>query len=319
MEDFESIVGKANVKHNEPMSKHTSFKVGGNADIYIMTDTLEKVQAVLKLAKQKDLPITVIGNGTNLLVSDEGIRGVVLKYTANNIRIIDNKKIKEDITLKENKILDSINITDDEQICIVDGGAPNGMVAMKLLENELSGFEFAAGIPGSLAGAVYMNAGAFGGEMKDIVTYTKYIDMDKYEICTTNNEEHKFSYRSSVFQDMQSVIVEVGLKLHKQNKEEIENRMNEYRDKRLESQPLDKPSAGSTFKRGEDFVTAKIIDEAGLKGYKIGGAEVSAKHAGFIINSGNATADDVKKLIEHVQKVVYEKFGKMIQTEIKII
>ncbi len=296
MEDFESIVGKENVKYNEPMSKHTSFKVGGNADIYIEANTIEKLQAVLRLAKNKNLHVTIIGNGTNLLVLDEGIRGVVLKYTANEIKIIDN----------ENK-------------CIASGGASNGAIAMKLCEKSLSGFEFAAGIPGNIAGAVYMNAGAFGGEMKDIVVYTKYIDMDTYELHTIKNEEHNFSYRNSVFQDMQTIIVEVGMHLHKDNKDEIQRKMNEYREKRLSTQPLDKPSAGSTFKRGDGFITARLIDEAGLKGYKIGGAEVSTKHAGFIINSGNATAKDVIDLIEFVQKTVLEKFNKKIDMEVRII
>ncbi len=296
MEEFESIVGLNNVQYNEPMSKHTSFKVGGNADVYITVDTIEKVQEIIKLAKQKDMQITVIGNGTNLLVCDEGIRGIVLKYTANNVRIIA-----------------------DENICIADGGAANALIAMKLLENKLAGFEFAAGIPGTIAGAVYMNAGAFGGEMKDIVTYTKYIDINTGELNCLKNEDQRFTYRSSVFKNMQTIIVEVGMRLHKDNKDEIQKRMNDYKGKRMETQPLDIPSAGSTFKRGEDFITAKLIDEAGLKGYKIGGAEVSTKHAGFIVNAGNATSKDIVDLIEYVKNSIYEKFGKIIVTEIKII
>lgn len=295
MKEFESIVGLCNIKYNEPMSKHTSFKVGGNADVYITADTIEKVQEILKLAKQKDIPITVVGNGTNLLVSDDGIRGITLKYIANNIKI------------------------SDENLCIVEGGAANAYVAMKLLENELSGFEFAAGIPGSVAGAVYMNAGAFGGEMKDIVVYTKYIDMNTNEIHTMKNEEHDFKYRSSAFNNMKAIIVEVGMKLHKDMKDEIQNRMNEYKMKRIETQPLEMPSAGSTFKRGNDFITAKLIDEAGLKGYHIGDAEVSTKHGGFVINKGNATAKDVLELIEHVKNEVYNKFKKRIELEIEII
>lgn len=296
MEEFESIVGLSNVKYNEPMSKHTSFKVGGNADVYITVNTIEKVQEIINLAKQKSMPITVIGNGTNLLVVDEGVRGIVLKYTANNVGIID-----------------------DENICIADGGASNGAIAMKLLENGMSGFEFAAGIPGTIAGAVYMNAGAFGGEMKDIVSYTKYIDLNTNEIHTIKNEEHKFEYRKSIFEDMQTIIVEVGMRLNKDDKDEIQRKMDEYREKRLATQPLDKPSAGSTFKRGDDFVTSKLIDEAGLKGYKIGGAEVSTKHAGFIINNGKATAKDIIDLIEFVQKTLLAKFNKKIEMEVRII
>lgn len=310
MKEFESIVGADNVKYNEPMSKHTSFKVGGNADVYITADSIEKVKEIVKLAKEKNMPITVIGNGTNLLVSDDGIRGITLKYNANKISIIDDVDIVE---------LDGNKCNADEKICIADGGATNGIIAMKLLENELSGFEFAAGIPGTIAGAVYMNAGAFGGEMKDIVEYTKYIDMNTVELCTINNEQHNFEYRSSVFKNKDAIIVEVGMKLHKSNKDDIQKKMNECREKRMSSQPLDKPSAGSTFKRGEDFITAKLIDEAGLKGYSIGGAEVSTKHAGFIVNKGNATAKDIMDLIEYVKETVFDKFNKRIEMEVRII
>lgn len=292
MKELENILGKQNVKYNEPMSKHTSFKVGGNADVFLTIDTIEKLQEVLKIIEDKK--IIVIGNGSNLLVKDSGIRGIVIKYTANKYKIIENKVIAE-------------------------AGITNARLANELLKNNLTGFEFGAGIPGTIGGAIYMNAGAFGMEMKDIVEKTKYIDLLTNEIKTLTNDEHKFEYRRSKFTNEETVILETTLNLKKGNKEEMQNKMNEYAKKRRDSQPLNMPSAGSTFKRGKDFISAKLIDEAGLKGYSIGGAEVSNKHAGFIVNKGNATAKEILDLIEYVQKVVYEKFGKKLETEVKII
>ncbi len=231
-----------------------------------------------------------------MLVSDEGIRGVVIRYTA-----------------------DEININKEDGQVICSGGVINGVLSTKLTENNLSGFEFASGIPGTIAGAVYMNAGAFDNEMKDIVQYVKYIDIPSNEIKVLHNNEMEFDYRKSIFQSMNTVIVEVGLKLKNDSKENIENRIKEYREKRIQTQPLDYPSAGSTFKRGKDFIAAKLIDEAGLKGYTIGGAQVSTKHAGFIINKGNATAQDIMDLIDYVKKVVYDKFEKKLETEVRIL
>ena len=180
---------------------------------------------------------------------------------------------------------------------MVDSGVKNGVLAQFLLKNELTGFEFAAGIPGTIGGAIYMNAGAFGGEIANIVESVTYISLKDLKIYTLKNEQCEFAYRTSIF----------------------EQDMDEFRNKRLSSQPLDKPSAGSTFKRGENFITAKLIDECNLKGYKIGGAQVSEKHAGFIINTGNASAKDIIDLIKYVKTKVYEKFGVEIKPEVRII
>ena len=306
MSELEDILGKENVKYNEPMSKHTSFRVGGNADIFLTINSEEKLLEIIKLANQKNLvkndnacksnktPITIIGNGTNLLVRDNGIRGLVIKYIANDYRI-------------------------DGNIVKVSSGMTNARLANILLEKELSGFEFAAGIPGTIGGALVMNAGAYGSEMKDIVIKTKYINLDTNEYKTINNNEHKFEYRKSIFQNINSIIIETTLEFKAGNKEEIKKKMQEYMKKRKESQPLDMPSAGSTFKRGEDFITAKLIDESGLKGYSIGGAQVSYKHAGFIVNTGSATAKDIINLISLVKEKVHEKYGKEIKEEVKII
>ena len=319
MKELEDILGTSNVKYNEPMSKHTSFKVGGNADIFITVDSQEKLLKVLEFVKnnkfamikktwqkvdtynenkegasEQNMPITIVGNGTNLLVKDGGIRGLVIKYMTKDYHIIG-----EEVT--------------------VSSGLTNALLAKILLDNSLSGFEFAGGIPGTIGGAVYMNAGAYSLEMKNIVVSTKYLDLNTYEIKTIANNEHNFEYRKSIFQNLNTVILETTLKLQKGNKEEIKAKMQEYAEKRKTTQPLDKPSAGSTFKRGTDFITAKLIDESGLKGYSIGGAQVSNKHAGFIINEKNATAKDIINLINYVKEKVYEKFGKTIEEEVKII
>ena len=193
-----------------------------------------------------------------------------------------------------------------------------GFLAQRLCKEEISGFEFASGIPGTIGGAIYMNAGAHGGEMKDIVISTTYMDLDG-KMYTINNKEHEFSYRCSVFAKNEYIILETKLQLSNGKKEEIKAKMQEYACWRKEKQPLEYPSAGSTFKRGDGFITAKLIDECGLKGYQIGGAQISEKHAGFIINKHNATAKDIIELIHKTKEIVYEKTGKKIELEIKII
>ena len=314
MVELENILGKENVKYNEPMSKHTSFRVGGNADIFATVDSEEKLTKVVEIAKNTSMPITIVGNGTNLLVKDGGIRGLVIKYIANDYSIIDTEEIKDKSNLREFE-----ENNNKCKIVKVSSGMTNARLAKILLDNSLTGFEFLAGVPGTIGGALVMNAGAYGGEIKKLVLETKYIDLDTGEINTIENNEHKFEYRKSIFQTLNCVILETTLKLQIGNKEQIEEKMQEYSKKRRESQPLEMPSAGSTFKRGEDFITAKLIDESGLKGYSIGGAEVSTKHAGFIVNKGNATAKDIIDLINYVKEKVYEKFGRKVQEEVKII
>ena len=301
-EEFDKIIeiiGMENVKYNESMSKHTSFRVGGNADLFISVNTVEKLKKILELNNKLKLPITIVGNGSNLLVSDKGIRGIVIKYIGENYKIYNQSN-------------DEIKVT-------VEAGMLNGKLAQILLKEGLTGFEFASGIPGTIGGAIFMNAGAYGKEMKDIVEEVTYIDLSDEKIYTINQSECEFTYRNSKFERINSIIVSAKFKFSKENKEKIKNKMEEYRAKRIETQPCDKPNAGSTFKRGEDFITAKLIDEAGLKGYKIGGAEISTKHAGFIVNSGNATAEDIKKLIEYTQAEIMKKYNKKIEAEVRFI
>lgn len=290
-------LGNDNVFENESMSKHTSFKVGGPADLFIKVRSIENLQFVLNLAKENKIDIYILGNGSNILVTDKGIRGIVCKIELDRFELSENG--------------DVVFVT-------VGSGVKNAVLAQKLLNDEITGFEFASGIPGTIGGAIKMNAGAFGKEMKDIVVSTRYMDY-RGNISDLTLDEHEFKYRDSIFHRHNYIILDTMLKLHKGNKKEILDKMEEYKNYRKENQPYDKPSAGSTFKRGEDYITAKLIDTCGLKGTKIGGAEVSDKHAGFIVNDGNATASDIIKLIDLVDKTVYEKTCKKIELEIEIM
>ena len=290
------IVGEENVKINESMDKHTTFKVGGNADIFVKVKNNKELIEILN--KKIDLPITIVGNGSNLLVKDKGIRGIVIKYTSNNY---------------------SLAIHNDKTILEVDAGVMNGVLAQHLLENDLTGFEFASGIPGTIGGAIYMNAGAYGKEISGVVEDVTFINLKDNKIYTIKNNQCEFAYRNSIFMNINAIILKATMVFTKGKKSDIKRTMDEYRRKRISSQPVEYPNGGSTFKRGDGFITSKLIDEAGLKGYKIGGAEVSTKHAGFIINSNNATAEDVLKLVEHVQRKVYEKFNKKIELEMRVL
>lgn len=290
---FENILEKSNIKVNEPMSKHTSFKVGGNADYFVEAKTIEQVINVKKYAEENNIQLYVIGNGSNILVTDKGIRGIVLKINLQKIEI-------------------------NEEVVIVGAGVKVMALAQRLLMEELSGFEELSGIPGTIGGAIRMNAGAYGKEIKDICVETTCLD-ENNNIKILKNNEQDFSYRHSIFENKKYIILETKLKLVKGKKEEIKEKMKEISTKRKEKQPWEYPSAGSTFKRKEGVITAKLIDECGLKGYSIGGAEVSEKHAGFVVNKGNATTKDILDLIEYIKKKVYEKFNIEIEEEIEII
>ncbi len=369
------------LKFDEPMSKHTSFKIGGEADAFISIENIEDLKKVINVAKKYNLPITIVGNGTNLLVKDNGIRGIVINFADSSFKILDNTGKEENACNSKSfideenenntinkKIETERNEKSNTNIAVkveVSAGMKNGVLAQELLKNELSGFEFASGIPGTIGGAIYMNAGAFGSEMSNIVESVTYIDLADFSIHKIENKDCKFAYRTSIFEEEENkrlinekeilnnkiaenkinienvqgvdleknnqrknnsyeryskkLIIKAVLKLSKGRKEEISKTMEEYKEKRIATQPLDKPSAGSTFKRGDGFITAKLIDECNLKGYKIGGAEVSTKHAGFIVNSGNAKADDVIKLMKYVEEKVYQKFGVRIEKELRII
>lgn len=319
--ELTKAISPTRIYMNENMKKYTTFRVGGNADILIKVKDVKELMHCIKVADRYYLPVTIIGNGSNILVKDSGISGLVIKIE-----------------------FDKIEIDKQQEFAIVTVGA--GVKLMKLaqdlLNNGISGFEFASGIPGTIGGAVKMNAGAYGTEMKDIIVSTKCLELkkdnkpvrknniddieitepgsniDENNIVELNNKEQEFRYRNSVFSNKKYIVLETTLKLPYGNKDEIKARMEEFSKLRKEKQP-DLPSAGSTFKRGEDFITAKLIDECGLKGYTIGGAQVSEKHAGFIVNTGNATAEDIIDLIDYVKKVVYEKTGKKVELEVEIL
>ena len=290
-------IDKEKIKYDEEMKNHTSFKIGGKAECLIKIDNIKDLKSILKFVNENGIPLTVLGNGSNVLVSDKGIKGITI--------IIKIEKI--DISEKDKKV--EISIGAGEKI---------GKLGVLFLKNEITGFEELSGIPGTIGGATRMNAGAHGREIKDIVKIVKCVDYKGNE-KEFSNEQMEFGYRTSILKKEKYIVTEVKIELEKGNKEEIQNKMNEYAKYRKEKQPIEYPSAGSTFKRGKDFITAKLIDDAGLKGYSIGGAQISTKHGGFIINKGNATAKDVMELVQYTKDQIYSKFGKIIELEVELI
>jgi len=294
--DFLKLLSETNdtdIFFDEPMKDHTTFKIGGNADVFAKAKSIDSFRTILLLCKKYNIPFYIIGAGSNLLVSDKGIRGVVIKYSSNQA------------TCKGN-------------IITAQSGISLAALSKFALSNSLSGLEFAAGIPGLLGGAVYMNAGAYGGEMKDVVLETEYVDADG-NTGTLKGDEHQFSYRHSIYTDEDKYITLAKISLVPADKTQISDRMAELSKKRSEKQPLTYPSAGSTFKRPEGYFAAKLIEDAGLKGYSVGGAMVSEKHSGFVINTGDATASDVLGLVEHIKNTVMSKFNVELNCEIKMI
>lgn len=286
----------ATVIKDAPMKKYTSFRCGGNASVLVIPNSVDCLKRIIDFCNSKNVKPLVIGNGSNLLFADNGINGVVIK-------------IGSDISKIE--LLDETTIR-------CEAGASLKSLCMFALENSLSGLEFAYGIPGTLGGAVYMNAGAYGGEMKDVLVSTTHIDSNG-EFGELTQENLKLIYRGSAYTDNDYTIVSAVLKLKKADKKDIKEAMDDKLKKRKDKQPLEYGSAGSTFKRPTGYFAGVLIEQSGLKGYTVGGAQVSEKHAGFVINKNNATATDVINLIRDVQKIVFEKHGVMLETEVKII
>ena len=278
---------------DEPMNKHTSFKIGGTADTYIKVDTLSKLSAILKECKESDIKYTLLGNGSNVLVSDDGIRGVVIRL-AGDFR---------QITLV------------DETTIFCGAGATLAYLCKFALNCGLTGLEFAWGIPGSVGGAVFMNAGAYDGEMKNVVHSVSHISPDG-KIGRLEKDELEFGYRTSAYRKNDMIITGVTLKLEKGNVDDIRNKMDDFMNRRTSKQPLEFPSAGSVFKRPEGNFAGALIQQCGLKGKSVGGAQVSEKHAGFIINKSNATANDVKNLVKEIQTTVAEQTGYNLECEL---
>lgn len=279
---------------DEPMKNHTSFHIGGNADIFVSVKSEAEIISCINFFKEHDVAVTIIGNGSNLLVSDDGIEGAVVCIG----------KGFSDVSCNGCEIK-------------ADSGVLLSKIASLALEHGLTGFEFASGIPGSLGGAIVMNAGAYGGEMKDCVVTTRYLDNDG-NICQCSGDEHAFGYRKSRFKDGE-IILSATIKLRQGDSEQIKAEMRSLAEKRREKQPLEYPSAGSTFKRPEGAFAAKLIDDAGLRGYSIGDAAVSDKHCGFVINKGEASFEDVIALMDHIKTTVREKFGFELEPEVRIL
>ncbi|MBV7271605.1 UDP-N-acetylmuramate dehydrogenase [Clostridiaceae bacterium UIB06] len=289
-----NVLDVRNIEIDALMKNHTSFKVGGPVDILVTPESFEQVVEVVKLCKVDNVPCFIIGNGTNLLVKDGGIRGVVVKLCK----------------------LDNIRV--DDEIIIAQSGAQLKDVSDVAAENSLTGFEFACGIPGSIGGAAAMNAGAYNGEISNVIESAKIID-NNGNIVVINKEQLELGYRMSSILKNGYTVLEVTFKLNKGDQQKIVDRINDLNRRRSEKQPLEYPSAGSTFKRPEGYFAAKLIEDTGLKGMSVGDAEVSTKHSGFIINKGNATAADVLNLIKLVQKRVKNKFDVDLYTEVRII
>lgn len=279
----------------EPMSKHTSFRIGGPADFFVQPANEEELWNALHLARQEKVPFFIVGNGSNLLVSDEGFRGMIL-HTGGMLK----------------------DISVEGDVIYAQAGALLSTVAKTALEHGLAGMEFAAGIPGTLGGAVCMNAGAYGGEMKDILLDAEVLTQEG-ERLVLPVEELNLSYRHSVIFEKNYVVLAAHIRLSRGDTAEIKNRMNELAGARRDKQPLEYPSAGSTFKRPEGYFAGKLIQDAGLKGYTVGGAQVSEKHSGFVINRGGATAEEVRFLIRQVQQKVRSQFGVELEPEVRML
>ena len=288
------IVGEENVRANESMNAHTTFQIGGPADAYVTPRSAEQVAAIVKACREADAPLAVVGNGSDLLVADEGLRCVVMQ-------ILDNMA---DVRVEGTRI-------------VAQAGATNAQVARAALEAELAGFEFASGIPGTVGGAAIMNAGAYGGEFKDVCVELVCVTPDG-EFVRVSREDADWSYRHSMMGDAGYIVVEAMLELVHDEVAAIKERMDDLKARREEKQPLEMPSAGSTFKRPEGYFAGKLIQDAGLRGYRVGGAQVSEKHTGFVVNAGGATAADVRQLIADVQDRVFEQFGVRLEPEVKM-
>lgn len=286
--------GKIVLRENAPLADLTSFRIGGKADFLIEPNTTSSLAQVIRAAKESGVRYLILGNGSNLLFADGGYRGAVIRTTRLSEYLIEGNTVRADC---------GVSLT-----ALASAAAKAG----------LSGLEFAYGIPGSVGGAVYMNAGAYGGEIKDILTESRCLTPDG-AIVTLSADAHEFGYRASCYQTGDKIVLSADFELNPDDPEAIRARMLDFMNRRREKQPLEYPSAGSTFKRYPGYYTGKLIEDAGLKGYSVGGAAVSEKHAGFVINKGGATASDVMELIERIRTIIYEKNGIELECEVRII
>ncbi len=291
--ELKKVLSERQVKTGEPMEMHTTFRVGGPADYFVLPETKEELRETVLLCRREEMPYYILGNGSNLLVSDKGYRGVIIQVfkSMNKIRADGN--------------------------CIhAQAGALLSAIAARALEKSLKGFEFASGIPGTLGGACVMNAGAYGGEMKQVLKQVTVLDSEG-NILAIPSEDLEMGYRTSIIAKEGHIVLEAVIELEEGNEEEIRSLMEELKNKRVEKQPLEYPSAGSTFKRPEGYFAGKLIQDSGLRGFSFGGAQVSEKHCGFVINKDHATAADIAELMRRVSQCVEEKFGVALEPEVK--
>lgn len=293
--ELSEICGLDAVLQNVSLKDYTSIKVGGNADVIVLPDSIEKIKDCITLLRKKNITYMIKGNGSNLVFSDEGFRGVIIEVCSK---------------------LSKIEV--DGEYMVAEAGALLSQAANRALAHSLTGLEFASGIPGTVGGAAFMNAGAYDGDMSGVIVETLNLDREG-NFVTLKGEEHGFSYRNSKIQQNDLICLRVTMKLQRGNPEEIRAKMKDLNARRREKQPLDMPSAGSVFKRPPGHYAGKLIQDCGLKGFSIGGAQVSEKHCGFIVNTGNATAKDIVDLISYIQKTVYEKTGVLLEPEVRII
>ena len=292
---FEMILDQERILVDEPMKKHTTFRLGGPADYFLSPSDSAQIKEIIDICREKEISWFILGNGSNLLVSDEGYHGVVIQIYKNMNQVtVDGTRI------------------------YAQAGALLSTVSKKAMEEGLTGMEFASGIPGTLGGAAVMNAGAYGGEMKDIlVSVTVMTDEGEQKVLKA--EELNLGYRTSIIKERGYIVLDVVLQLQVGDRDTIRNRMEELKVQRVNKQPLEYPSAGSTFKRPEGYFAGKLIEDAGLRGYRVGGAQVSEKHCGFVINTGDATTSDVVQLIHDVQNIIWNKFKVKLEPEIKFL
>ncbi len=293
-EKLSQILTKEQILRKEPMSRHTTFRAGGPADYYLKPE-ISQAAAVLKLCREAGMEVQLVGNGSNLLVGDGGIRGAVVELSSREIRV-----------------------SPEGTVLIAQAGASLAKTALEAAKNGLHGLEFASGIPGSVGGAVVMNAGAYGGEIKDVLKWAKIL-LPEGSIREFSNIELEFSYRHSIIPGLGGIVLEAAFQLEPGEESQIRAEMERLREQRNLKQPLEYPSAGSTFKRPEGYFAGKLIMDAGLSGFRIGDAQVSEKHCGFVINRGTASAEEIRNLIGEVQLRVQEKFGVMLEPEVRMI
>ena len=290
---FQEILEDNRILEAELMSRHTTFRIGGPADFFLVPENADEIRRIIAVCKEKNVPYFILGNGSNLLVSDQGYEGVIIQIY---------------------KQMNQVEITENE--IHAQAGALLSMIANRAMEAELTGFEFAAGIPGTLGGACVMNAGAYGGEMKDVLETVTVLTRDG-DVKTLTKDELELGYRTSVIAKKDYIVLSAVIRLENGKKEEIKAVMDDLKEKRITKQPLEYPSAGSTFKRPEGYFAGKLIQDAGLRGFQVGGAQVSEKHCGFVVNKDQATAADVMNLMNQVSDKVYEMSGVRLEPEVK--